>query len=275
MADEADDVLGLTNEVQDEPEQQEAPEQQPAEPEADEFHIELEGEEPPVDEPAWAKELRQKNRDQARELDGYRKAAVPKPVEIGVKPTLEACDYDEDRFATELEGWHDRKRQADNAERDAAQAVEVRNQQWARTLANHQAKAAALPVKDYQAAEASVVAALPEPLQSALVLYTDDSAKVVYALSKHPAQLAKLSQETDPIKFVIAVRDMEKRIKTDVTRKAPPPPEASTIQRGSGSVSTPNSNKKLDQLEKDAARTGNRTPVIEYKRQLRQQENKK
>jgi hypothetical protein len=112
-------------------------------------------------------------------------------------------------------------------------------------------------------------------LQSCLVSYTEDSAKVVYALSKHPAQLAKLAQETDPIKFVIAVRDMEKRIKTEVTRKAPPPPEASTIQRGSGSVSTTNSNKRLEQLEKDAARTGNRTPVIEYKRQLSQQENKK
>src|ERR1044072_581125 len=52
-------------------------------------------------------------------------AQAPKPkIVIGEKPTLEGCEWDEEKFETELTAWHERKRQADaeaNAGREAEQ----------------------------------------------------------------------------------------------------------------------------------------------------------
>ena len=263
-----DDVLDLTEEqeVQDTP---------PAEEPEDEFHLELEGEESPTDEPGWAKDLRQRNRDMARELDGYRKQQAPKKVDVGARPTLDGCDYDEDKFATELESWHDRKRQNEQVETKAQEAERVANEQLRRAETSYRAKAAAVPVKNYQDAENAVTAALTPQLQAAMISYLDDAPKIVVALHKYPAMLAKVAAEPDAVRALMMMKDMEKRIKTDVVRKAPPPPEADTIQRGSGSMASVPADKELAKLEKEAERTGDRTKIIAFKRAQKQKDAKK
>lgn len=46
-----------------------------------------------------------------------RKAApTEEPIEVGDKPTVVGCDYDEDAFGAELEAWNQRKPKATEAE---------------------------------------------------------------------------------------------------------------------------------------------------------------
>jgi hypothetical protein len=272
MADEHidDDVLDLTEEQQIDDETLEETSEAPEAEAQDEFAIELEGEEP-VEETPLIRQLRAEVRDAKRELAERRKADAPQVV-VGERPTLEACDYDEDKFATKLEQWHERKAQAAENERKAEQAAQVRNQEFERAVSTYRSKAAALPVKDFQQAEEAVRGALPELLQSAIIQYADDPAKVVYALYKHPQKIAQLADEPDPIKAIKAVWNMERNIKV-ATRKPPPPPMAANIQRGSAPVAANDYDKQLEALEKKAERTGNRTEVIAFKRAHREKAN--
>lgn len=248
MADEPEGQDTLAPEAEDE--ELEGVEQPEGEGEPEEFAIEIEGE-VPEDETPLIKQLREQTRDQARELAEYRRANQPQIV-VGEKPNRD--DYYADYETTELGdaaydaaiiAWDGRRRAAANQETEAAQQAEVQNQQWQRQVAGYRAKATALPVQDFDQAETTVVSALPQIMQAAILKYAKAPEKVVYALYKHPATLAKLSQLTDPIELVLAVHELERNLKV-TTRKAPPPPEADTIQRGSASVSPSKASKAED-----------------------------
>lgn len=242
MADEPDEEIVL-----------EAPETEGAEDEApegeaeegEEFSIEIDGEEA-EDEPPLVKTLRQQIRDRDRELADHRKASAPL-IEVGEEPTLETCDWDEDKLKIELRAWDDRKRAADNQEADTAKAVEVRNQEFQRKALNYKAKLEALPLPADQkeAAEKTVISALPELYQSAIVSYAEDPAKVVIALAKHPKKLEALAQETDPIRFILAMNALERNLKV-VNRTKPPAAEADTVLRGSAPIAA-----KVDKAENE------------------------
>ena len=99
--------------------------------ENDEVIVSIGEEAPPQEEqtqaPEWVRELRKTNRElqrQNRELQGKLQATSHtenKPVALGAKPTLEAHDYDAERFEEALANWFERKRQADeeNAKQEA------------------------------------------------------------------------------------------------------------------------------------------------------------
>lgn len=265
MADEPEDIELIDVDAPEDDQQQEIEGQHEEEGE-DEFAIELEGEEPAEEEPPLVKQLRDEIRNRDRELSNYRKQAAPK-IEVGEKPTIEGCDFLDEKYEAEMDAWLERKRQAESADREAAEAERVRNETQQKKFIQYQTQAQALPVKDFKESEEVVIAALPEILQTALLGYTKDTAKVVYALAKHPAKLEALAKETDPIKFVLAVNDLERNLKV-VNRKKPPEPESGSIQRGSAPIA-PNPDKKLAALEKEADRTGDRTKLIQYKKEMK------
>lgn len=237
------------------------------------YSIEIDGEEDEQEETPLIKQLRTELRDAKKEAHELRKGAQPQKVEVGTKPTLESCEWDEDRFEVELEAWKDRSRQAEEQERSQQQQYAARQDQFNRKLSTYQANLARLPLpqEDKDAAHNVVVSTLPTLLQSAIVEYADDPAKVVVALAKHPAKLAKLAAIEDPIAFVIAMKDMERNLKV-VNRRRPPAPEADTIQRGS--ASNVGRDKQLEKLEKEADRTGDRTDLIRYKKSLNEKKGK-
>lgn len=259
MADEVEDDLVLTPPEGME-DQDEAENDNPEEGE-DEFSIDLEGEEAEDDTPL-VKQLREQIRDRDKRLAVYQKTDVPK-IEVGPKPTLDSCDYDEERYEAELDAWKDRKTKADSAEADAARANEMREQERQQLVINYRAKAAALPVKDFEAAEAVVVGALPEIHQSALLAYTDEPAKLVYALSKYPQMLNKLAGEPDVIKALKMAWNMERNLKV-TTRKKPPAPEAETIQRSSVAM-TQTTDKEEERLRAQAEKSGDYSALTRYK----------
>lgn len=263
--------------------EQEAPEQHD---EPEEYTLEIEGEDAddddvaieslPEDQRSLPKKLRERLLTEQREkaelqkrVTAYETAGTaPVKIEVGEKPTLEGCDWDPEKFEADLTAWQDRKRKAEDQDGEAQRAAQAQQAEYQKDLNNYVAKKAALPIAQEKkdAAEKLLIDTLPQILQSALIKYTDDPAKVAVALANAPNKLAALAREKDPIRFIIAVREMEGKIM--VNRKKPPAPESSTIVRGSAPMSG-NSGKTLEKLETEARKTGDRTKLIAYKTSLK------
>lgn len=222
-------------------------------------------------EPDLLRKLRAANREQAKELAALRAATQPKPVviEVGEKPTLADVDYDEDKLADAIEAWIKRKSQAEQAEAQATKGAQARQAELDKDLARFQAAKTALGVRDFEEAKDVVVSVLSQDHLSAIVQASEDSAKVIYALGKHPAKLEALKAITNPVKFIAAVAKLEGTLKvTKTSRKAP---ELDTPVRGSAPLSSSSTDKTLAALEAKAAKSGNRTEVIAYKAKLKKQ----
>jgi hypothetical protein len=143
-------------------------------------------------------------------------------------------------------------------------AARQSQEQWQKELQAHADKRAALKFPDAAEAEETATAALTEVQQAVIVKVADNSAQVLYALGKHPARLAELSKITDPLKLAAAVARLEGTLKVMPKRK---PPEPEQIASGNASVKH-GSDKQLERLEKEAERTGDRTKLIAYRKQL-------
>lgn len=209
-------------------------------------------------------------RAEIRERDA-RLAAIAKPpeaqgIEVGEKPTLESCDYDESAFETALDAWKDRARLADEAKTKAQKDAQANQAAWAEEMADFGRKKAALKARDFEAAEEDVVAGLSLSQQAIVIKASEDAAKVIYALGKHPSKLATLAAIQDPIKFAVAVSKLEGTLKVSIGNRSAPPPEGTV--RGSAPISR-QADKHLERLEAEAERTGDRTRVVQYKRQIR------
>lgn len=231
------------------------------------------GEEAPLedDDRNLPNKLRGVIKDKDKELAELRRRvaeATPAPVkiEVGPKPTIEEHEYDEPAYDAALLAWNQRKAEADDAGAAAAREQEETAKAWKSELDGFATKKAALKAPDFEAAEEEVVAGFSQIQQAIIIKAADDSAKVIYALGKHPAKLAELAKITDPIKFAVAISKLEGTIKVAPRRSAPEP--EGTV-RGSARLS-PQSDKVLEKLEKEADRTGDRTAVIKYKREKRE-----
>ena len=231
------------------------------------------GEEAPTPEehtqaPEWVRELRKTNRElqrQNRELQGKLQAAPTetKPVVIGNKPKLEDHDYDADKYEEALTSWFDRKRQAD--ELNARQEAEVVNQQkaWQSRLDGYGKAKAELRVKDFEDAEEAFQQVSSITQQGVVLQGADNPALVIYALGKNPKKAKELCDIKDPVKFAFAVAKLEKELKVTNRKQAPAPERVVTgTGRSSGAVDS-----TLERLREEAARTGNMSKVVAYKRQ--------
>lgn len=213
--------------------------------------------------------LRGEIRKRDEELSTLRRAQPPQPqtIEVGPKPTLESCDYDGDVFEKKLDEWKDRKAKADNAAAEANRANQEQVDAFNARLQAYSAGKEALKAKDFDVAEAAVLSKIDERLVPVFLQATDDPAKLVYALGRHSQKLAELTAIKDPIRFAVAVSKLEGQLKV-TTRGKPPAPD--TAPRGSAPLTGAKTDPVLDKLERDAARTGDRTRVVQYKRQQRE-----
>lgn len=269
---EDDDDLVLTppegmevEEPEDEPEGAEA-EQPEEEGEDDGITVEFEGDDEGADETPLIKQLRQELRETKKQLHERDKTTQPK-IEVGEKPTLESCEYDEDKFEAELDAWKERKIKAEAQEQDAERESQARAERDQKAFISYRTRAATLPVKDFEQAEQAVINTLPELHSRALLHYTKDPAKLVYALHQNPRKMEQIAQETDVIKAILMMNELEGKMKV-TTRKKPPTPESESIQHGSASPSM-TSDKELEKLEKEADRTGDRTRLQAYKLKMK------
>jgi hypothetical protein len=238
-------------------------------------------EEPPASEeakaaPQWVKDLRRRQRELALEnaelkakLGTGHTGAAQKPA-LPAKPKLSdpVIDYDEEKFEQARDAWDAKKRELDSWEANQAKAVEEAQKATQAVHANYAASKQALKVKDFQDAEDEAATALDQVQQAILIKGASNPAALVYALGKDSKELQALASIKDPVKFAVAVGKLETKVKVTKRTSTKPAPE-STVRGGSGSQSA--TSDTLKRLEAEADRTGDRSKVVAYKRQLQQQ----
>ena len=245
--------------------------------EEDDFVAVTIGEEapPPEEEeteraPEWVRDLRKQYREEKRrnkELQEQLAATTgaTKVAELGEKPTLEAADYDTERYEKELAAWYERKRKHDEVEAARQSEAQAAEREWKQKLEGYQSAKATLKVRDYDDAEEVVQDAFNVTQQGMILQGADNPALLVYALGKNPKRAKELASIKDPVKFAFAVARLETQLKV-TKRKASskPEPKITGTGRVSGAVDS-----TLERLRADAERTGDYSKVFQYKKQKR------
>lgn len=208
--------------------------------------------------------LERENRELQEKLRA--KEAPPPEIPLGAKPKLEDHDYDADKFELALQDWFEKKRQADEKAAKAKAEARAKEEAWQAKLAEYGQAKAKLKVPDYEDAEERVQSLFNVTQQGVMIAGAENPALLVYALGKYPAKAKELAAITDPVKFAFAVAKLETQMKT--TTKARPAPPAPETPMRSTAPSRSASNATLERLEAEAERTGDRTKVAAYRRQL-------
>ena len=284
---ETQDDITERDEETPEPEAQADPEEtgdQPAEEgetepvaEADEVLVTIGDEEPPAETdadraPQWVRELRKSHRELQRKVREYEErervapAAEPAAVALPAKPTLEAADYDTEKYEAELEAWYRKRDQSEAAKRQAQTQAEEQQKAWQQKLEAYGTAKQSLKVRDYDDAEHAVMESLSNTQQGIVIQGAENPALVVYALGKNPRKAKELAAVTDPVKFAFAVAKLEAQLKIQPRRQAPAPERS--VPTGTAPVSG-SSDSTLERLRAEAEKTGDHTKVIRYKQQLK------
>jgi hypothetical protein len=247
---EEEDVLELTEPVEPGDEREEDAEPTPeVNDDADEVVVSFGDEAAPASEeaPEWVRDLRKRNRELERELAEARKGKPADVPEVGQKPTLESCEYDEERFEQEFNAWSDRKAAVERAQSEAQKAEEAQRERYQAKVETYAVQKTELGVKDFADAEAEVLGALNPAQQAILVHGAENKARLVYALGKHPEKLRQLASITDPIEFAFAAAKLEGQTKME--RRKPATQPESRIS-GEAQLSQPDA-KLSDKLSAD------------------------
>ena len=216
------------------------------------------------DAPEWVRELRRRNRELERKVAEFEKSGAASTVpEAGPKPTLAGCDYDEERFEQELSDWNDRKAKADRAAGEAEAAAKKAEEAFNAKVGAYGQQKDKLQARDFDTAEAEVLSALSQTQQGLIIHGAERKAELVLALGRHPDKLRELATITDPVEFAFAAGRLEGKLTVSTKRPATSPEGKVT---GSAPLSG-TSDKTLERLEAEAAKTGDRSKVIAHTRQ--------
>lgn len=207
------------------------------------------------------RETERQNKELQEKLQGAPKGLDPLPA----KPTMESCEYDQERLDRENEAWYALKLKHDQKEADKKAELEARQRRIQEVHQGHQEKAKALKVKDYESFQDEVADVLNEDQQNIILWAAENSARVVVTLASNPKRLEKLASIKDAAKFAAAVGRLETEIDMARAGKAKPKPEK-LLGGSSGSGATVTGG-VLAQLEAEADRTGDRTKVVAYRRE--------
>lgn len=214
--------------------------------------------------------LERENRELQEKLRA--KDAPPPEIPLGVKPRLEDHDYDADKFELALQDWFEKKRVADEKAAQAQAEARAKEEAWQARLAEYGQAKAKLKVPDYEDAEERVQSIFNLTQQGVMIDGADNPVLLVYALGKHPAKAKELAAIANPVKFAFAVAKLETQMKTTArTRPAPPAPETPVKSTAPARSAV---NATLERLRDEADRTGDRTKVAAYMRQLKAQPRK-
>lgn len=226
--------------------------------------------------PEWVRELRKSNREKdrrIRELEQKVASAAPAPaaVVVGAKPTLESCEFDPEKFETELEAWHARKSQADAEAAARKKTEDDAKAAWETKVNAYKAAQSTLKVRDFEDAEATARDTL-SVMQQGIILQgmsAEAAATMVYALGKNPKKAKELAAIADPVQFAFAVAKLETQLKVTPRKKVAPAPERKLSGNVAGSAAI---DKTLERLREEAQRTGDLSKVQAYNREQRRKQ---
>jgi len=286
---EADEVLDAQPEPEankDQPEAKgEMPEQTETDPVADELTgeeqeeeivgIEIEGESPTQEDekeetPDWVKNTRKENREHIKankklqkridELEGKNQ---PTETKLRPKPTLEGHNEDEEAYAADLEKWLGEKGEVNAKIQKAADAQKEIDNEVNGRLSKYQERKSTIgkSIADYDMLVSEAEDNLNDLQRNSIAYYFKESAaEIMYYLGKKPDELKKLTSITDTTEMLLAVKDIQSKVKVS-TRKPSTKPETVPV----GNVRHADHDSELSKLEKQARKDGNRAPVIAYK----------
>ncbi len=213
------------------------------------------------------REMAKEKAREARELKARLDAVESdtKPKDRPKEPTLEECGYNDAEYAKRMKEYLKAEAEAEAEEKTRRAAQEADEADYRGRIERYTEARKSLKVRDFDAAEDVVRAALSKQQQSILIRNLEDPAKVIYALGTSKKALAELAAVKDHDRFAYRLAKLEGEIK--VTQKAPPEPE-SKIGKGSSSAAAMPSQRLAD-AEKEARRTGDYTEVFKLRRASR------
>lgn len=221
--------------------------------------------------PQWVKDLRKEKKESDRrikELEAkLNEQAKTEAIELGEKPTLESAGYDTEEFEKQLIDWTAKKAKFEQQEASKREEQEKAAKSWQEKLNSYETKKAALKpkVRDFDEAEELARDVLTQTQQGILIHAAENPQLLIYHLGKNPQKAKELAAITDPIQFAFAAAKIDAQIKMTARK-----PSTSPERKPSGSGSFINGpDKRLEELEREADRTGDRTKIIEYKRSLK------
>lgn len=213
---------------------------------------------PQADDDELAK-LRAENLALKQEKAKWEQKNAPQLPQLRPRPKPIDFDWDDDDFNADLDKWLDEKAEYDKAMAETGNRYNVINQNYAQSRERIKAK-----VADYDEVEQLVASNLSDEKQALLKMAVGDVGRVVYALGKSQGKLLELSK-LDEVAFirelVLMEQKLQNRPKTG-NRKPTPKEHELTGVAGGG-------DEHLAKLEAEALRTGDRTKVQAYKRQLK------
>mgnify|MGYP001506696023 CR=1 FL=1 len=183
-----------------------------------------------------------------------------------LKLTLESVGFDSDEYETKLAEWFEQKRAHDDQEKQKKADQEKTNKAWQDRLTAYESKKADIKtkVRDFDIAEEQARDVLSQTQQGILIHAADNPELLVYHLGKNPEKAKTLAAIQDPIQFAFAAAKIDAQLKVQ-TRK----PQTNPERKPSGSAPLSGVvDSKLEALEKEADRTGDRSKVIAYKKSL-------
>lgn len=204
--------------------------------------------------PHWVKELRRGFKDTQKENKELRRQLEElhaKPAEqpslaqeaLPAKPTLESCDYDENKFEQAVTDWHEKKNRADQAQKQQQQQQQEYQQRFQQRVEAHHQRAAKLPVKDYAEMEEVTRAEVPDLHKEILIHAADEGSELIaYALGKNKQLRQRLAAEKDPIRAAYMLGQMSRDVRLAPKPKQTPKPEPE-VRGGAG-------NAKIDDFQK-------------------------
>lgn len=211
------------------------------------------------------KASREKDR-RIRELEAAAKQPeAEKSPAFGKEPELEDYDYDEKLFQKEHRKWVLLDVAREKAEEEAKAKEQAEADAWQAKLAAFEDGKKALKVRDYDDAEDNIREHFNVTQQGILIQGSDNPALLAYAIGKNPEKAKELASITDPVRFAFAVAKLETQLKVSNRRSAPPPERTLTGKSGAAG----STDKTLDRLRDEAAKTGDYSKVRAHKAALR------
>lgn len=213
-----------------------------------------------TEETPLIKLLREQLKDRNRQLAQI--ARAPAQIQRTKKPDLyDDCEGDPDKYENALFAWKDNEAKADAQARASTSTQEGAVAKWQGQLSAYKEAAAKLG-PTFQESENAVVEALTDAQQATIVKATKNPAAFIKALGKSPNRLAQLSLITD----LVELAGEAARIEGARTVPRKEPANIDTPLRGSARLSTQSGDAKEDQLIAQAAKTGDATPLRNYRR---------
>ncbi len=216
------------------------------------------------------RDLRKQNRLLQQQLRAKDTPKQDEVIELGEEPTLESCEYDEDKFKAEVKAYYAREKAIEKQKEEQAKQQDKVKQAQQTQLEAYETQKKALGAKNYKVAEEEFltsVHAVNPALGEVILNAAEDMAKMVYVLGTQPKKLESLLKITNPYKLAAEVARIEKDVK--VQKKQSNIKPEGTLKGDIGGGATASSEKHLEKLRAEAQKTGDFTKVAAYKRSLR------